>query len=1317
MRNSSKNNAQSILPVSVKKNTHLPLLLCASATFVLLQANNAYANPTGADVVAGNVTLSNPSANKLVVNQGSDKAIINWQNFDILNGESTQFVQQSSNSVALNRVKRIDGRTTPTQILGDLSANGKLMIVDQNGVFFGANSRVDVAGLTVSTADTTDSDFLAGKTKLSIAGRPDASIVNKGNITAADGGLVALIAPNVRNDGVIQANMGTVALASAETASVDFYGDNLYSFALDKETSAAANDSESAIENNGIISVGGGKVLLTAKVAKGVVDNVINNTGIIEASSAHLEGGTVVLDGGNGNVSVSGKINASGTKGGNVTVTGENITLASADINASGTNGGGKVKIGGDYQGGGTLAHAKTVTVDTNSKINVSATDSGNGGTSIVWSDEVTDFNGSILGTGGVNGGNGGLAEVSSKGELGYNGAADLHASNGNAGTLLLDPNSLFIGSFSDHFIGTDHFINYAPIVSTLDGGTNVIATALNDVSVLHDIIWSGAGSLTVDAGNNAIIEGDIRASFNGGATQGAININAGNLIQMGSVALSTARGDINTQSTDISLSSSTMTSATGDIVINNSGRFFSDTASVLNGYSVNLNQSDAGSIQNAVDAVGTTTGPDGATLHLGAGNWTEDFHINNSNFNLIGQGIGNTVINAEFPFSHVIFVNNNAHDVDISGLTVNGGTYGVHVGSNKDFKLHDTYIENATGAGLWLDGSQQASITDNVFYNNAVGIKSNDANFTKVVNNSFYRNQTGMDFTGDTNLIVENNYLESNNTGIALTDVNGAIIGSPDNGNYFLYTNYGITAQGGQSIFIDSNRMDYVNYGITATDSLGMTIVDNHLLGGFGGYEEASKISNEYDGDYPYGSGVGSYGIHIVSGGLNTSIQGNEVHHFETGIGVEHSTHTSILSNTVYDIIGHNSEDEFIGGDAIYLNDDTDTLAFDNTVYDAEIGIHSVDSAWTEITGNNVSDTSGGIVAENNSFLSILGNNVHDNSEVGIAVADSDGTKINDNTISNNPVGAVVVSSDNVTLQNNTFNTNGFFGEESTGGFALGFIESNNGTSTGDQFFGNTIGILLDDSQNIFIDEAKMVVPSFAIGIQIQNASGGTLVRNLDITGGDIGVFLDGAGSSMQFSGNNSRFTGQNHYFVLQNNSMFAGGSVAQGDSLDASQQFFEGVRASDFTVEQLAAAEAKTVDVEDGIPTIGNVFYKAFPVAGLNGLDGLTAIREFSPDGLFSYAGQTITNDPNVTPQQFDIPTLNLSLLAPAAGGGATNTSFNPNQLGNLEPAAGGNAPTELASLEPAAGGEPSCGNNFLGSGFNNNFDNATCSIQQQQ
>ncbi len=559
---------------SVLYRTAFAALLVAS-----ISANDAMALPTGGVVNGGSATITQTSPSSLVVNQASNRAIIDWRSFNINNGESTHFNQPSASAVALNRIH--DGN--PSQILGSLTATGKLVLVNPNGVFFGAGSRVDVSGLVASTADMSNADFMAGKTNFNIAGRADASIINKGTITAAEGGLVALVAPAVQNDGVIQARAGAVRIGSAETFTVDFYGDNLYSFALGSKTTKAGkdqdgNDLKSAVENNGTISAQGGTIVLTANAAKDIVTNAVNNTGVIEATSARMVNGTIVLGGGEGKVRVAGKLdasgNAAGEKGGNITVTGKDIALESATVDASGSIGGGTVKIGGDYQGGGDLQRAETVWVDERSLINVSALDNGNGGTAIVWSDLYTQFNGLIKANGGANGGNGGLVETSSQDILGVEGLVDATALLGQAGLWLLDPRNVLITSDSNS--GVSGAPNYAPntgsiftpvrvntgsITTALGAGTNVsVTTGLagslgsqdGNIWVQNDIVWSGAGSLLLTAFNNinigrsALIFGAPTGVVLNGVTinstgAGGVTMNAGNTITVDAALLGTA--------------------------------------------------------------------------------------------------------------------------------------------------------------------------------------------------------------------------------------------------------------------------------------------------------------------------------------------------------------------------------------------------------------------------------------------------------------------------------------------------------------------------------------------------------------------------------------------------------------------------------------------------------------------------------------------------------------------------------------------------------------------------------------------------------
>jgi hypothetical protein len=128
-------------------------------------------------------------------------------------------------------------------------------------------------------------------------------VVNCGTITVAEGGLVALVAPAVANEGVIDARLGKVSLVAADRFTVDFHGDRLIQFALEDKvtrtvTAPDGSPLPAAVTNSGRIAAEGGVVQMTANVARGVLDKVIDMSGVVEARAARKVGGAVVLDGG-----------------------------------------------------------------------------------------------------------------------------------------------------------------------------------------------------------------------------------------------------------------------------------------------------------------------------------------------------------------------------------------------------------------------------------------------------------------------------------------------------------------------------------------------------------------------------------------------------------------------------------------------------------------------------------------------------------------------------------------------------------------------------------------------------------------------------------------------------------------------------------------------------------------------------------------------------------------------------------------------------------------------------------------------------------
>ncbi len=263
--------------------------------------------PTGSQVVSGQVSINQESANRLVVNQSSATAAINWQQFSIGSGNTVLFNQPSSSSVTLNRVVGAD----PSVIQGSLVANGQVFLVNPNGVIFGRDSRVDVGGLIATTLNITNENFQSGNYVFSSSGSLNSNaVVNQGNIKAADGGSVSVVAARVVNDGLIEAPKGQVALAAADEVLLDLGGP--------VKLSIKKGAYDAHVSNGGVIRATDGLVFLKASAFNDLSKSVINQTGIIEANALDTnQAGQILLTalGKNSELNVSGRLDASATEG------------------------------------------------------------------------------------------------------------------------------------------------------------------------------------------------------------------------------------------------------------------------------------------------------------------------------------------------------------------------------------------------------------------------------------------------------------------------------------------------------------------------------------------------------------------------------------------------------------------------------------------------------------------------------------------------------------------------------------------------------------------------------------------------------------------------------------------------------------------------------------------------------------------------------------------------------------------------------------------------------------------------------------------
>ena len=326
----------------------LASMLMLGATVNSLAAPASTALPTGASVAQGQVSISQ-TANTLTVNQTSNQAIVNWNSFDIGSSAKVNIVQPSANSIQLDRVTG----NNASQIFGQLTSNGQVILVNPNGIVFGKDGSVSASSFTASTLGITDADFMSGNYNYSRNGATG-QLINHGTIQTANGGYVALLGAKVTNSGKIIVPEGTAYLGAGETITVPISTSGKIKLEL---TPAAIN---TAVINTakGTIVAEGGQVYLQAAAlndAAATAVSTVKNAGSIDVSGA--QSGNVALLSDHGTIKVSGSITANSTdannNGGNIVIGRDadtGILSATTDVsNATLTAKAGFVETSGHY--------------------------------------------------------------------------------------------------------------------------------------------------------------------------------------------------------------------------------------------------------------------------------------------------------------------------------------------------------------------------------------------------------------------------------------------------------------------------------------------------------------------------------------------------------------------------------------------------------------------------------------------------------------------------------------------------------------------------------------------------------------------------------------------------------------------------------------------------------------------------------------------------------------------------------------------------------------------------------------------------------
>ncbi|MFA5145701.1 MAG: filamentous hemagglutinin N-terminal domain-containing protein, partial [Candidatus Omnitrophota bacterium] len=688
--------------------------------------------PENPVVQAGAPTITTNGLDMTVNAGAADKTWIDWQGgFNIGAQNSVNNIGPGASAVILHN----DVSGAISNIQGALNGNCNVFLLNPSGILFGVGAQVNVGGLVVSTLRMSMDDFMSGNYSFNSDGIANmGSIVNAGTITTQTPAGVTFLGGAIKNEGVINANLGTVNLVSGSEVTLNANNDGSIQVAVNKQVLNNVYDKDGnrvsiGVENVGSINANGGQVFIEAEAVNDVFDTLINQSGVVKAGSMVQKDGKIVLiSNSEGIVQNTGTLDTSaveaGAKGGSIEMRGEMVGQFGT-VKADAIDG-----DGGNIE----LRASKVVALGTESITTANAGLNGDGGNVIVFSPDTALFmNGAeIEAKGGQLSGDGGFVEVSGRQSFVIEGMVDTSAYNGSNGTLYIDPVTLTIddgtndpltwaGNTWTNGTGLDtttmdvdvlisYFTTGNVIIDAITGGeggtgnitlnagknlTNATANSLtltgNDITLTSGINFSGSGDLILD-GNTAVAVNDpvvlaggdftsTGTTFTSDATGtittggGAVNLSGHTGAVAIGAAVSTSGGTFTSGGTTFDNTGGTITTGAGSVTINQAGAV-TIGANISTDNDINI---DTASTFAATAGVTITGGGDGDTFTIDAAGIT----LNGAGGGqLIQTGSGTIALNATGA-SNISLADSSIAIADgtltlTAGGTINGSATGV---------------------------------------------------------------------------------------------------------------------------------------------------------------------------------------------------------------------------------------------------------------------------------------------------------------------------------------------------------------------------------------------------------------------------------------------------------------------------------------------------------------------------------------------------------------------------------------------------------------------------------------------------------------
>ena len=592
----------------------------------------------------GTNTIVTPTGNSLDITGGQRSGdgtnlFHSFLQFGVQPGQTANFVSAPEIQNILGRVTGGDASVI-NGIIQVTKGNANLYLMNPAGIVFGAGASLNVpAAFTATTANGIGIgsewfNAVGANDYATLNGTPSAftfktnqpgAIVNEGSLVVGEGKNLNLVGGTVVNTGKLASGGGNISVAAVPGESVVRISQEGHLLSLEISPNPPYQGGNE-----------GGSLLPTAKslpslLTGGSVDDVtsmkVNSNGQVE-----LTGSGVAIPSSAGTAIASGTIDTSGKTGGTVQVLGDKVGLVGANINASGIGGGGKVMIGGDYQGKSSFNASQTY-VDKNSTIAADAQITGNGGQIVVWADKSTTFRGNISAKGGSSSGNGGFAEVSGKINLDFTGKADLSATKGTSGTLLLDPANIIIvdgpsapddAELADgQILAGDNpggtFTISEGALESLAASASVILEATNDITIA-DLTSDGYLTFAADPfgppGAGITFKADSDSDGVGSFSMNPLNTIFADGRNVTISGASVSVGNINTYSAFNNGGNISLTATNGNIATNNN---LTSGSNIGNAGTITLNATN-GNIA-ASSYIDSTAGGNGGAVILNAPN------------------------------------------------------------------------------------------------------------------------------------------------------------------------------------------------------------------------------------------------------------------------------------------------------------------------------------------------------------------------------------------------------------------------------------------------------------------------------------------------------------------------------------------------------------------------------------------------------------------------------------------------------------------------------------------------------------------------